>query len=169
MIHGSQQLIGVRAELTDAASTPIASVADDAVHFVSYPGDVSGNRRHDAGDAAAVARFVALVDPVFRAAPQTDPVLVADFSGNGRVNAGDASMVARKAALFIVSELPDIPTIVAAFGPAPVPEAAAASPQSHSRRDEYLAQIDELAFTAARGLPYAAVDRALLELNNRES
>ena len=119
-IRGKQQVLGVDSvSLTDANSNTIPAIADDAVHLVSFFGDVSGNGRVNASDAAQVARIAALLDEGFAATPLTDPRVVGDISGNGRVNAADASLVARFAALIDVPQIPPIPAGVVTTGSAP--------------------------------------------------
>ena len=94
--------------ITDAASNPIPAIADDAMHLVSYFGDVSGNGRINASDAAQAARIAALLDSGFLATSRTDPRIVADISGNERLNSADASLLARFAALIAVPQIPQI-------------------------------------------------------------
>lgn len=100
--------------ISDGNDNEFATVDDDAVHLVSYFGDVSANGRINASDAAQIARIAALLDSGFAAAPLIDPRIVADVSGNGRINAADASLVARAAALIPVEQIPPIPANAAA-------------------------------------------------------
>jgi hypothetical protein len=113
---GRGQLLDVHSvTVTDGLGAEIPALADDAIHLVAYFGDVSGNRRINATDAAQVARVAALIDGGFASVPLLDPEIVGDISGNRRVNAGDASLVARAAALI---DVPQIPTIAAGIGAA---------------------------------------------------
>ena len=85
------------------------ATADSALHAVAYFGDVSGNGRINASDAAMVGRVAALLDTGFASSLLVDPMVLGDFSGNGRVNSSDASLAARFAALLPVPVIPPIP------------------------------------------------------------
>ncbi len=93
----------------DAGANSLPVVADDAVHLSAYFGDVSGNGRINASDAALIARLAALLDGGFASFPLVDPGISGDLSGNGRVNAADASLLAQFAALLPVPQIPPIP------------------------------------------------------------
>ena len=113
----SKQVVTIHsATVTDANANSLPVIENSAVHAVHYFGDVSGNRRINASDAALVARVAALLDGGFGADPLTNPVIVGDISSNGRLNAGDASLVARAAALLDVPQIPVIPSGVTAGG-----------------------------------------------------
>jgi hypothetical protein len=100
------------------ASLPV--IEDDALHLATFFADVSGDGVVNASDAARVARIATLLDSGSAATPRTDRFLLADISRNGLINALDASKVAQFAALFVVPELPPIPTgIVIAGGAGP--------------------------------------------------
>jgi hypothetical protein len=113
---------GDRRQLLDLHSVTISDgndnefpvIVDDALHIGAYFGDVSGNARINASDAARVARLAALLDTGFEAFPLIAPQVLSDISGNGRVNAADASLLARFAALLPVPEIPPIPAGAAA-------------------------------------------------------
>jgi hypothetical protein len=90
-------------------NTTIPSLADDGLHLVAYPGDVTGNGLIAAQDAAQVARLAAALDTGFGATPCADPVVVGDVSNNGRINAADAAFVAQAAARMTVGGIPIIP------------------------------------------------------------
>lgn len=79
------------------------------MHVLSHFGDVSGDGRINASDAATLARTAALLQTGFAANPTTDPILLGDISGNGRVNGFDATLVARSAALLEVPQIPPLP------------------------------------------------------------
>lgn len=96
-------------EIDRGLPNPPAAVDGDGLHLVSYFGDVTGNGRINASDAAGVARLAAQLVPNIDSTPLVDPMLVADITGNGRVNAADASRIARFAALLEVPEIPPLP------------------------------------------------------------
>jgi hypothetical protein len=125
-ILGSQQVLNIRfAAFTDVLGVPYPMIRDHGLHLVNYFGDVSGNARINAADAAQVARFAALIDTGFAGSVLSDPRLVGDISGNARVNAGDASLIAQFAALIDVPEIPPIPSaiLMAVAGDSPTPPA----------------------------------------------
>lgn len=93
----------------DGTGAELPSIDDDALHVVGYFGDVSGNRRINAGDAAQIARVAALLDDGFVSYPLVDPMILGDISGNRRTNASDASLVAQFAALLPVPQIPALP------------------------------------------------------------
>lgn len=95
--------------IRDGRLAGIHSVEDDCVLVLSYFGDVSGNARINAADAAQVAQVAALLSASFPVSSRVDPGIIGDISGNGRVNAADASLVAQHAALFQVPQIPPIP------------------------------------------------------------
>lgn len=100
----------------DSTNNVVPSVADDALHHVSYFGDLTGNRRINASDASQVARVAATLDTGFFVGLTTDPMLLGDITTNGRLNAADASRLAAFAANFVVPEIPPIPTLPAPAG-----------------------------------------------------
>ncbi len=117
--YGRQQVLDIHSVvITDASADTIPSISDDAVHVVTFFGEVSGNGRINATDASQVARLAALVDTGLAATPRSDPLVLADVSGNGVVNAADASLVAQAAALIEVPEIPGIPgeIVIAGLG-----------------------------------------------------
>lgn len=108
--YGRRSVISVDEMLVlDGAGLPLPAIGDDSVHVASFFGDVSGNGRINAADAAQVARVAALLESAFPAALNVDPLLLGDITGNGRLNAADASRLARFAALLPVPEIPPIP------------------------------------------------------------
>lgn len=109
-IYGRNQVVDVHDVVArNGTATVLPTISDDALHFVTFFADVSGNGRINAADAAQVARFAALLDRGFVASLVTDPFVLGDISGNGRLNAADASRVARFAALLPVDEIPPLP------------------------------------------------------------
>ncbi len=116
-IYGSHQVLDIaRLSATGAGGTPVPVVEDDALHLVTYFGDVSANGRINASDAAQLGRVAVLSDTGFAGTPLVDPSIAADITGNGRVNAADASFVAQFAALNPVPEIPPIPDGVVIAG-----------------------------------------------------
>lgn len=118
-IYGQHNVVEITsAVLRDGNDNQLPAVLDTGVHLVGYFGDVSGNGRVNASDAAQVARFAALLETGFAISLLTDPMLLGDISGNQRVNAADASRVAQFAALIEVPEIPPIPPglVIAASG-----------------------------------------------------
>ena len=108
--YQGQQVLDVHSvTIGDGNDNEFPVVVDDAIHFVTYFADVSGNGRVNASDAAQVARFAALIDTGFAASLTTDPIVAGDISGNGRINSADASRVAQFAALVAVPEIPPVP------------------------------------------------------------
>jgi hypothetical protein len=176
-IHGTQQILDVQSVVVRNASADFLPVIeDDGIHFVSYFGDVSGNRRINAGDAARLARFAALLDTGISVSLMTDPTLLGDISGNGRVNAGDASLVARFAALIDVPEIPEIPSGVLAVGAALAVAGLGLPGAVQGRMRDVTAgpaadrppigPPDLVAGPGAAGrIPTSIVDHAILELN----
>ena len=113
--YQSQHILDLHSvDIRDGSENQLPAIANDALHHASFFGDVSGNGRINASDAAQVARVAALLDGGFAATLLTDPRIVGDISGNGRINAADASLVARSAALIDVPEIPPIPVATAA-------------------------------------------------------
>lgn len=125
-IYRRQQVLDLHeVVLADGAGQPLPSSADDGLHLVTFFGDVSGNGRINAADAAQVARIAALIDGGFAATLLTDPNIPGDISGNGRLNAADAALVARFSALLPVPQIPPIPGGVFVQGALRVPAAPA--------------------------------------------
>lgn len=166
---GEQQAILLRdVSVQDALSNPIPTVPDHALHLAVYPGDVTGNRRINASDAAQVARFTALLDDGFAFTPLTDPGLVGDVSGNGRVNAVDSALIARFAALLPVPEIPAIPRPTAARAQPPfLPPRNFDGPRYVEDSDDYLtvgpSALADAATPAAQTTTVAAVASAELQ------
>lgn len=127
-LYGASQVLDVQSlTVQNAAGDTLPSAAASGIHLASFFGDVSGNGRINASDAALVARHAALIDTGFVASPLVAPTIVADISGNGRVNASDASKLAQFAALLPVPEIPAVPGGVLAAGgtnavPAVIPQ-----------------------------------------------
>ncbi len=116
-IYGSQAVLDIQnVTVRDAANRELPVIADDAYQLVTYLGDVSGNGRINAADAARVAGVAALIGTGFAGSGNTDPNLIGDISGNGRINAADASRLARFAALLPVPEIPPLPSGVLVTG-----------------------------------------------------
>lgn len=159
--------------LSDGNGNPIPAAADDAIHLVSYFGDVSGNGRINANDAALLANVSVLLDSGFAAMPLVDPGISGDISGNGRINAGDASLVARFVALIDVPQIPPIPNgIVFATGSLLVPRLHPIStPPTNptlgppSRLDSEPQSRDAGEFEAVRFLPAQEVDQVMTRLD----
>lgn len=123
-IYGRKQLIDIRdISITDFLLRPLAARADDALHVVQFPGDVSGNGRLNAADASRVARVAARLENTFADSELVDAIVLGDVSGNGRLNSFDASLVARAGAQLPVDEIPAIPagvvTLPSRLGPDP--------------------------------------------------
>lgn len=109
--YGLTRLIDVRSVVaTNGNDVEFPVAADDAVHLVSYLGDVSGNGRINAGDASLIARVAAQLDTGFRVSLLADPRVVGDISGNGRLNSADASLVGRFAAGLDPDAIPALPS-----------------------------------------------------------
>lgn len=87
----------------------IPSVADTAIHKVTYLGDTSGNGQFSAMDAALISRVVVALDSGFDASDWTDPVLIGDTTGNGTLTGLDASFIAQKSVGLPRPEIPDDP------------------------------------------------------------
>lgn len=156
-------------------SEPLQAGADEAVHLVSFFGDVSGNGQINATDASQLATAATLAAPFFEATPLTDPNLVGDLSGNGRLNALDAALLARFAAQLPTPLIPPLPTSASSVGtggggvspsngtarpePSPTPPAAFPRPtrvlNSQRPRREEVARL---------GIEHTVVDAALNEL-----
>lgn len=108
--YGATSLLDLHSiVLTTITAAPISAVDSDGLQIVSLFGDVTGNGRVNAADAAAIARHVAGLQTGFDATKLVDPLLVSDISGNRRVNAVDASKVAQFVALIEVPEIPPLP------------------------------------------------------------
>ncbi len=161
--------------LVDADGAAMAAIDQDAIHLVTYFGDVSGSGRINASDAAQVARVAGLIDTGFSSSPLIDPLIVGDISGNGRINATDASKLAQFAALLPVAEIPPIPGGLLSTGGAGNRVAGARSNASElagSRAPAGSSSSDTLqlpptwrsAGLPARAAP-AAIDRAVEELS----
>ncbi len=136
--------------VSDSAATAFPVIDDDAIHVVTFFGDVSGNGRINANDAARVGRVAALLDSGFTDSLLADPFVVGDVSGNGRLNAADASRIARFAALIPVAEIPPIPPGVfvrPAGGPDPqlsIPQTLVAAPNGIVSAPVVLDSIENL-------------------------
>lgn len=117
--YGRTQIIDLDSVVViDENQTVSAGRADDALHVVLFAGDVTGNGRVNASDAARIARVASQLDTGFAGSLGTDPSILVEISGNNRVNAFDASLVAQFAALLPVPQIPDVPSLLAAAAPA---------------------------------------------------
>jgi len=115
--YRQQQVLDIHGvTVSDGNSNTFPAIDNDALHVLTYFGDVSANGRINAADAAQVARIAALIDGGFENTSLTDPGVVGDISGNGRLNAADASLVAQFAALITVPQIPAIPAGVVVTG-----------------------------------------------------
>jgi hypothetical protein len=160
-----QQVLDVHGvALSDAAAAPIAALADDALHLVTFFGDVSANGRINAADAAQVARIAALLDFGFAATLLTDPGIPGDISGNSRLNAADASLAAQFAALIPVPQIPPLPggVVITGLG---VPFAIDDRLNPPSAADKAPPASSSLLQDAAATWALPAVDRAIIELS----
>jgi hypothetical protein len=118
-IYAGHQVLDLRAvTATTIGNIPRPVVEDDAVHLVSFFGDVSANGRINAGDASQLGRVAVLSDGGFGGTPLVDPLVAGDITGNGRINSADASFVAQFAVLNPVPEIPPLPAgiVIAAGG-----------------------------------------------------
>jgi len=86
----------------------IDSIGDQAIHSVSYLGDVDGDRVHTAFDASLIAGVVVREFDGFEAFASIDPVIIGNVSRTGMLNGLDASWVAQKS---VDLDRPEIPTI----------------------------------------------------------
>jgi len=178
-VYGSQVVLDIHSvTIRDGSNTELPVIDDDGLHLAAFFGDVSGNGRINAGDAAQVARFAALIESGFSGSANADPIIVGDVSGNGRLNAADASLVARFAALLPVPQIPPIPggvvftgLAVGDMGPG-LPGILTASPKPTNLFTAPIADHSPSSspapstFSTASDIRYPAVDRAMAEFGD---
>ncbi len=108
--YGRIQMLQIdEVRITEGGAVPLPVIVDAGVQLASYFGDVSGNGRINAADAAQVARVAALLETGFSASHLVDPLILSDITGNRRLNSADASRLAQFAALLPVPEIPPLP------------------------------------------------------------
>ncbi len=177
-IYGMQQVLDLQGVIvSDGNDNEAPAVVDDAFHLVSFFGDVSGNGRLNAADAAGIARNAALLESGFGASLRADPLVVGDISGNNRLNAADASLLAQSAALITVPQIPAIPggVIIASLDAgslrSPLPSRTPAGPPQSPASS---GSADHSNGDSAAGFVFApasdqqpAIDRVMAELGTR--
>jgi hypothetical protein len=101
------QLLGLRVN-----EDLIPSLADNAIHKVTYVGDADGSGLYGGGDSTLISRVVVFTDSGFDAHDWTDPQIVGDASGDGTLSGLDASYVAQEAVDIDRPEVPPIPGVM---------------------------------------------------------
>jgi hypothetical protein len=103
-----------------AGATSVPAVADDGVHIVAYPGDLSNDGRLTSGDVTLLRRLIVGLDGGLNAYQLADPRLLGDLDGNGSMTSVDVTNLRREIvgldSAFIPATGPANPTIV---GPDP--------------------------------------------------
>ncbi|GAB4540792.1 MAG: hypothetical protein Tsb0014_32290 [Pleurocapsa sp.] len=89
-------------------------IGDSALHQVNFLGDVNGDDVYSNLDAYLISRVAVGLDRGFENYPHLDPIIIGDTSSNLDLSALDSSLVARKVAGLSQTQIPFLPSEIAA-------------------------------------------------------